>query len=140
VTALEFTRPDARPPTGTSRHDGEFGILVLRAVIGVGVEDELGVRQVLLQDERVHGVDDDVVAAVHHQRRLADRLEVVVRPIELNAPFAQGFELGGCHLFVDLGVAVLLAQAESLEKAAASRLACFRPGEMDGEPEVSGSS
>ncbi len=118
--------------------DEEFGILVLRAVIGVGVEDELGVRQVLLQDERVHGVDDDVVAAVHHQRRLSNRLEVVVRPIELNAPFAQGFELGGRHLFVDLGVPVLLAQAESLEKAAASRLACLRPGKMDGEPEVVG--
>jgi hypothetical protein len=30
-------------------------------VIGVGVEDELGVRQVLLQDERVHRVDDHVL-------------------------------------------------------------------------------
>jgi len=40
--------------------DEEFGILVLRAVIAVGLEDELGVRQVLLQDERVHGVDDHV--------------------------------------------------------------------------------
>ena len=35
--------------------DEEFGILVLRAVIAVGIEDELGVRQVLLQNERVHG-------------------------------------------------------------------------------------
>jgi hypothetical protein len=31
--------------------DKEFGILVLRAVICVGIEDELGVRQVLLQDD-----------------------------------------------------------------------------------------
>ena len=108
--------------------DEEFRILVLRAVICVGIEDELGVRQLLLQDERVHGVDDHVLAAVHDQRRLADRLEVVVRPIELNAPFAQGFELGGCHLFVDLGVSVLFAQAEPLEEVAASRLACFRLG------------
>ena len=118
--------------------DEEFGILVLRAVICVGIEDELGVRQLLLQDERVHGVDDHVLATVHDQRWLADRLEVVVRPIELNAPFAQGFELGGCHLFVDLGVSVLFAQAEPLEEVAASRLACFRLGEMNGEPEVVG--
>src|SRR6267142_2710060 len=52
--------------------DEEFRILVLRAVICVGIEDELGVRQLLLQDERVHGVDDHVLAAVHDQRRLAD--------------------------------------------------------------------
>src|ERR1700731_3840080 len=75
---------------------------------------------------------------VPHQRRLADRLEIVVRPFELNAPFAQGFELCGCHLFVDLGVPVRFAQAEPLEEAAASRLACLRPGEMDREPEVVG--
>jgi hypothetical protein len=118
--------------------DEEFRILVLRAVICVGIEDELGVRQLLLQDERVHGVDDHVLAAVHDQRWLVDRLEVVVRPIELNAPFAQGFELGECYLFVDLGVSVLFAQAEPLEEVAASRLACLRLGEMNGEPEVVG--
>src|ERR1700731_3068310 len=74
----------------------------------------------------------------HHQRRLADRLEIVVRPFELNAPFAQGFELCGCHPFVDLGVSVFFAQAEPFEEAAASSLACLRPGEMDGEPEMVG--
>jgi hypothetical protein len=105
--------------------DKELGILVLRAVICVGIKDELGVRQVLLQDERVHGVNDHVLAAVHDQRWLADRLEVVVRPFELNAPFAQGFELCKCHLFVGLGVPVLFAQAEPLEEVAAGRLACF---------------
>jgi hypothetical protein len=46
--------------------------------------------------------------------------------------------LGGCHLFVDLGVAVLFAQAEPLEEAAAGRLACFQLGEMHSEPEVVG--
>jgi hypothetical protein len=37
----------------------EFGILVLRAVIGVRVEDEPRVWQVLLQDERVTEASDD---------------------------------------------------------------------------------
>src|SRR5258708_20157115 len=116
--------------------DEEFGILVLRAVICVGIEDELGVREVLVEDERIHRVNNHVLAAVHDQRWLADRLEVVVRPFELiAAPFAQGLELGECYLFVDLGVSVLFAQAEPLEEVAASRLACFRLGEMNGEPE-----
>ena len=75
--------------------DEEFGILVLRAVIGVGIEDELGVRQVLLQDERVHGVDDHVLAAVHDQRRLADRLQIFERLLLRRAPFADRLDLGG---------------------------------------------
>ena len=101
--------------------DEQLWVMVLRAVAGVGVEDQLGVGDVLLQDERVHGVDDHVLAAVHDQRWLADRLEVVVRPFELNAPFPQGFELGECYLFVDLGVSVLFSQAEPLEEVATGK-------------------
>ena len=55
----------------------EFGILIVRPMIGVGEEDELGIRKVLLQDERVYGVDDHVIAAVHDQSRLFDCLQVV---------------------------------------------------------------
>src|SRR6266851_7778005 len=54
--------------------DEQRGILVLRPVIGIRIEDELRVRQVLLQDERVYGVDDHVIAAVHDQSRLFDCL------------------------------------------------------------------
>jgi len=45
-----------------------------RAVIGVRVEDQLGIGDVLLEDVRVDRVDDHVVAAVDDERRLMDRL------------------------------------------------------------------
>ena len=44
----------------------QLRVLVLRTMIAVGVQNELRVRQVLLKDERVHGIDEHVVAAVHH--------------------------------------------------------------------------
>ena len=103
--------------------DEEFGILVLRAVICVGIEDELGVRQVLLQDERVHGVDDHVLAAVHDQSRLADRLQIFERLLLWRAPFADCFDLGWCDFLIHLGIAVLGAQPEPLEELAAGSLA-----------------
>ncbi|MEA3097670.1 MAG: hypothetical protein QOF74_1910, partial [Caballeronia mineralivorans] len=34
--------------------DEELRVLVVRAVIGVGVDDQLRIRHVLLHDERVH--------------------------------------------------------------------------------------
>ena len=50
----------------------------------VRVEDQLGIGQVLLKDERVDGGDHDVVAAVHDQDRLAELLEVgVAVPVRL---------------------------------------------------------
>src|ERR1700729_723355 len=64
----------------------EFRILVLRAGVCVGIEDELGVRKLLLQDERVHGVDGHGPAAVHDQRRLADRLQIFERLLPRCAP------------------------------------------------------
>src|ERR1700726_1197785 len=67
--------------------DEPLGILILRTVIGVGIEDKLGVRQVLLQDERVHGVDDHVLATIHDQCRLTNRLQIFERLLSWRAPF-----------------------------------------------------
>jgi hypothetical protein len=52
----------------------EIWILVLRPVIGVGVQDQLGAGDVLLQDEGIHRVDEHIVAAVRHKRRLTNLL------------------------------------------------------------------
>jgi hypothetical protein len=87
--------------------DEPLGILILRTVIGVGIKDKLGVRQVLLQDVRVHGVDDHVLGAVDDQRRLADRLQIFERLLLRRAPFADRLDLGGRDFLVDLGIAVL---------------------------------
>jgi len=66
--------------------DEELGILVVRAVIGVGVDDQLRIRHVLLHDERVHRGYVHVVTAVHDECWLLDRLEIAVGPLLLDAP------------------------------------------------------
>src|SRR5437879_12224162 len=66
----------------------QLGVLKLRSVIGVGVDDELRVRDVLLHDEGVHRGHDYVVTAVHDERWLLDRLQRVVRPRSVAAPLA----------------------------------------------------
>ena len=52
--------------------DEKFGILVERAVVGVGVENELRVWNLPLQDERIHRVDDHVAATVDDECRLSE--------------------------------------------------------------------
>jgi hypothetical protein len=44
-------------------------------VIRVRIEDQLSIREILLEDERVHSMNDHVVAAVHHERGLSDLLQ-----------------------------------------------------------------
>ncbi|SFU25915.1 hypothetical protein SAMN05192563_104350 [Paraburkholderia aspalathi] len=41
--------------------DEELRVLVVRAVNGVGVDDQLRIREVLLHDERVHRVKEFTV-------------------------------------------------------------------------------
>src|SRR3981189_3893477 len=72
-----------------SRHvsDEQRGILVLRPVIGIRIEDELRVGQVLLKNKRIHGVDDHVIASVDHQRRVGNLSEIVKRAPTRSTPF-----------------------------------------------------
>src|SRR5258708_16083126 len=55
-------------------------------MIAVGVQNELRVRQVLLEEERVHRIDDYVVAAVHYERGLSDVLQVSIGGSFAGAP------------------------------------------------------
>ncbi len=41
----------------------QLWVLVLRTMIAVGIQNELRVRQVLLEDERINRIDEHVVAA-----------------------------------------------------------------------------
>jgi hypothetical protein len=50
--------------------DEALRVRVLRAVVGVRVDDQLSVGDVLLQNPGVDGVDDHVVVTVDYQRRL----------------------------------------------------------------------
>jgi hypothetical protein len=47
-------------------------------MIAVWVQNELRVQQVLLEDERVHRINDQVVAAIYHERGLSDLLQVSI--------------------------------------------------------------
>jgi hypothetical protein len=85
---------------------------------------------VLLQDERVHGVDDHVLAAGHDQRRLADRLQIFERLLPRRDPCGDRLDLGRRDFLVDLGIAVLGAQPEALEELAARNVALLGLREM----------
>ena len=78
-------------------------VLILRAAIPVGVQNELRIRQVLLEDEGITRIDDHVVAAVHHERRLRDLLSGKHRIFRRSAPFLQCRYLGRATLSVARG-------------------------------------
>src|SRR6266481_2062777 len=58
--------------------DEQFGVLEMRAVVGVRVKDELGIGKELLQDVGVDRRDHDVFAAVDDQDRKPEPLEVAI--------------------------------------------------------------
>src|SRR6476660_7965803 len=118
--------------------DEELRVLVVRAVIGVGVDDQLRIRHVLLHDERVHRGHDDVVTAVHDECRLLDRLQIVVGPLLLDAPLANRFDLGRRHLVVHFGIAALLPKMRALQELPSRRLARRGRTEFDREPDILG--
>src|SRR5260370_31899319 len=72
----------------------ELRVHVVRAVVGVGVDDQLRIRHVLLHDERVHRGHDHVVTAVHDECWPLDLLQIVVGFLLLDAPFPRRFDLG----------------------------------------------
>src|SRR2546427_4097785 len=83
-----------RPPRSTLFPYTTLFRSVVRAVIGVGVDDQLRIRHVLLHDERVHRGYVHVVTAVHDECWLLDRLQIVGGPLLLDAPLANRFDLG----------------------------------------------
>ncbi len=111
---------------------------MLRAVIGVGVDDQLRIRDVLLHDEGVDRGHDHVITAVHDERRLLDRLQIVVGPLSLDAPLVHRFDLGGRHLVVHFGIAALLPKMRALQELPSRRLACLGRTEENREPEMLG--
>src|SRR5258707_3071746 len=82
----------------------QLWVLVLRTMIAVGVQNELRVRQVLLEEERVHRIDDYVVAAVHYERGLSDVLQVSIGGSFAGAPhFCSAATCAGATFSFDKG-------------------------------------
>src|SRR6202021_2972761 len=116
----------------------ELWVLVVRAVVGVGVYDQLRIRHVLLHDERVHRGQEHIVTAVHDECWLLDSLQIVQGPLLLDAPLANRFELGGRHLVVHFGIAALLPTMRALQVLPSRRLARRGRAEFDRDTDIFG--
>src|ERR1700676_3079290 len=116
----------------------ELRVLVVRAVIGVGVDDQLRIRDVLLHDERLLRGQVHVVTAVDDECWLLERLQIVVGPLLLDAPLADRFDLGGRHLVVHFGITALLPKMRALQELPSRRLARRGRAKFDREPDILG--
>src|SRR5438270_14016359 len=116
--------------------DEGSGILKLRPMNGVGVDDELRIRDILLHDEGIDRRHDYVVTAVHDECWLLDRLQIAVGPLLLDAPLVHRFNLDWRNLVVHLGIASLLTTMLALQELLSRRLARLRRTEEDRESEM----
>ena len=73
-------------------------ILELRAVPGIGIDQQLGVRDVLCQVPGVDRGDHDVVHAVQDQRRVSDRAQVGIGVVT-----GQRYQIGRIRFSLSLG-------------------------------------
>src|SRR5580692_11467582 len=72
-----------------------FKELEVRAVPGIRVEDQPGIRQVLLKDVGIDGRHHDVVLAVDDERALLDLLQIAVAVSRGDrTPFCKSDKLG----------------------------------------------
>ena len=89
-------------------------------MVGVGIEDQLGIRHVLSEIKRIDCVNDDIVISAHDQRRLLDVLQIREALSWVRAPFADGGNLGWRNLVADRSVAVLNARKVALQEGSAA--------------------
>jgi hypothetical protein len=89
---------------------------MVSAVCGIWIDDQFSVRQVLLQDERVHRVDDDIGAAIDDQRWLSDCFQIIVGMIASRTPFGDGRALRRSDLVGNFGIAVYRTKPETPER------------------------
>src|SRR3984893_13015225 len=105
-------------------------------MIAVGVENELRIRQVLLEDERIHRINDHVVATVHYERGLSDFLQVSIGIFHRSAPFLQCSYLRRSDLFIRQRIAVVLARPLPLEIFPSGCLTPLRGSKEDPKPQL----
>src|SRR6185295_10101965 len=71
----------------------QLGILEVRSMPGIRVENELCVPNALRQSERVDGRHHDVVAAVYHKRRMLNAFEFCIALASYQSPVLHCGEL-----------------------------------------------
>jgi hypothetical protein len=84
-------------------------VLIPRTVVGVGIQDQFGIRHVLNEMQRIHGVNNDVVVSAHDQGGLFDILEISETLAAGSSPISDGRELCRRYLIADRSVAILEA-------------------------------
>src|SRR5580692_544057 len=114
----------------------QIRVLVLRAMIPVGVNNELRIRQALLEDERIHCIDDHVVAAVHHERRLRDLLQISIGIFRRSTPFLQCRYLRRSNLLICQWITIVFARPLPFQIFPSRRLAPRRWRKEDTKPKL----
>src|SRR5260221_12404295 len=99
---------------------------------GVGIHNQLCVRNVLRKRERVDCGHHDVVIAIHHQRRLLDRLQIGIAFASWLPPFHQSCLLR-LHSLNRRRRISILALMTPLPKSPSGGLTCFRRREEEKE-------
>ena len=101
--------------------DEQFGILVQRAVGRIRINDQLRIRQVLLQDVRIDRVDDDVIAAADDERRLFDVFQVIPGPVALGTPLGNSSALRSAAFSLTSGSRSLVRSRKRLRNLRPAR-------------------
>src|ERR1700737_3319660 len=105
-------------------------ILEQRAMAGVRIHNQLGIRNVLRKRERVDCGHHDVVIAVHHQRRLFDCLQIGIAFAPWLPPFHQS-RLLRLHCLNRRRRISILALMTPLPECSSGGLTCFRRREEE---------
>src|SRR6202521_3960586 len=105
-------------------------ILEQRAMTGVRIHNQLRIRNVLRKRERVDCGHHDIVIAVHHQRRLLDRLQIGIAFASRLRPFRHS-SLLRLHCLNRRRRISILALMTPLPKCPSGHLTCFRRREEE---------
>src|SRR5262245_212206 len=104
----------------------QVGVLELRCVAGVRVDDQLRIRDVLRKRERIDGRNHHVPISVYHQRRLRDGLEFRKAFSSQLPPFGERRDLRLHRLQGTRWIGILFAKMTSFPERSAGGLATRR--------------
>ena len=106
--------------------DEELWILIDRAMRCIRIEDQLCIREPLVEVEGINGVDNNVRLAIHYKRWLFDLPEICEALAVLIAPLRGRGKLSLCDLLGVFNIAIFGASIAALEKGTSGSHALSR--------------
>src|SRR5262245_2423047 len=103
----------------------QYVVLKQETVARVWIDDQLGVRQMLRQNDRIHSRDDQVIAPAGDQGRVRDFLQMGVCRVLVTIPPGQGRALRFYAGARERRIAFAYARLELLPVSHAGRLTRF---------------